>query len=251
MPEVTPAERVVETAPPTVASFERFEHWERAALYLIDEYWSRAFPRAFGRPYETVATFSYFRPPESEGLACGILPPDTSVLARYCVPDDDIAWSDPWLFSLYLEYGEAAVGFILAHEWGHAVATRAEIRVEATILGEQVADCLAGAWFGDLRERGRVRRATEDRVEGLPWAEFPETGDVTHGPRWMRHDAFYGGFLHGPASCAEFGSWAGDRPLPYRLGPRSPSAVSGGVSEGPSRIVPGPSAEAGQGEPRT
>jgi predicted metalloprotease len=86
----------------------------------------------------------------------------------YCPPSDTISWDGNWLQGdLYRNVGDAAVAFLLAHEYGHLVQQRLGIinNFPLTIEGELNADCLAGAWLGDVNSN--VRRLSNVDFDGL------------------------------------------------------------------------------------
>src|SRR6185436_4509153 len=72
--------------------------------------------------------------------------------AFYCPSADLVAWDNASLVpGMYEQYGGFTLGIVFAHEFGHAIQTRADIEGD-TIMTELQADCFAGAWTGDVAE---------------------------------------------------------------------------------------------------
>ena len=125
------------------------------------------------------------------------------------------------LASLAAQYGPGTIGIVFAHEFGHAIQTRAgELdRSLPTIYTEQQADCFAGAWaarvsrgessilsFSDADVRsGLIAMTKVSDPVGID--QFVAGG---HGSAFDRVGAFQVGFIEGVARCAELL----DSPLP-------------------------------------
>ena len=139
----------------------------------------------------------------------------TQFAAFYCPIGDFIAYDDGdggLLGRLSDEYGPATIGIVLAHEYGHALQERigALDRGLATIVTEQQADCIAGAWAG---------RAAAGQAPGVPFTEgdirasliamiqvqdpvgSDPTGPGGHGSGFDRIGAFQVGFDGGLTAC--------------------------------------------------
>jgi len=135
--------------------------------------------------------------------------------AFYCPIGDFIAYDDGdggLLDQLSDEYGPATIGIVLAHEYGHAIQERigALDRRLPTVITEQQADCIAGAWAG---------RAAAGQAPGVPFTEADvrasliamiqvqdpvgsdPTGPGGHGSGFDRVGAFQEGFAGGLAAC--------------------------------------------------
>lgn len=139
----------------------------------------------------------------------------TQFAAFYCPIGDFIAYDDGdggLLDRLSDEYGPATIGIVLAHEYGHAIQQRigALARRLPTIVTEQQADCIAGAWAGraaaglapavpftetDVRASLIAMIQVQDPVGSDP------TGPGGHGSGFDRVGAFQVGFDGGLATC--------------------------------------------------
>jgi predicted metalloprotease len=144
--------------------------------------------------------------------------------AFYCPVDDFIVYDDAEggiLGELSEEYGPVALGVVLAHEHAHAIQDRTGDldRGLATIVLEQHADCIAGAWAGraaagasDLIRLGEadVRGALITMVAVRDPVGVDQFSPGGHGSAFDRVGAFQEGFRDGPGRCAELL----DEPLP-------------------------------------
>jgi predicted metalloprotease len=174
----------------------------------LDAYWSTEFPAVYGAPYkpilETIGYHSVADAPICDGnrLRLGN--------AYYCASADYIAWDEPGLMlPFYRDVGDFAVAFVLAHEWGHAIASHASANLPETIFGELQADCFAGAYAewaksygildpGDLDEAVMAMYAVRDPV-GTPWLD-----PNAHGSALDRIRSFSAGMDGGAATCANY-----------------------------------------------
>ena len=148
-------------------------------------------------------------------------------VAFYCGQGDFIIYDDGdegLLAQLAGQYGPGTIGIVFAHEFGHAIQTRAGAldRDLPTVYTEQQADCFAGAWAGRVSrgESSVVSFSDADVRSGLiamtkvsdpvGLNQFVEGG---HGSAFDRVGAFQVGFNEGVARCAELL----DSPLPLSL----------------------------------
>ena len=140
----------------------------------------------------------------------------TEYVALYCRGDDFIAFdagAAGLLGSLVAEHGPLTVAVVIAHEYGHAIQDRigALDRRLPTVVTEQQADCLAGAWLGQTAAGGStlVRTGTDAVRAGLialinvrdPIGIATMTPGG-HGTAFDRVGAFQEGFAGGAAACA-------------------------------------------------
>ena len=180
--------------------------WEKVQLgiQLINSYWTETFKASEIR-YVTPQVKYYTSPVNTN---CGKLPMDNAV---YCGADHTIYFDAIFFVRMMKGVGEQlgtdgdmAVIFVLAHEWGHAVQRMTGNTSKISILNEENADCVAGAftrysslkgWLedGDVQEILSVLEAFGDE---LPWGA---TG--THGTPDERIAKFKRGFKLGLASC--------------------------------------------------
>jgi len=183
----------------------------RSALADVDAFWRREFRKVSSNPYQTVSGGFY-------AFGDGSVPPcapDPEVVkgnAFYCSEADVIAWDSVNLVPrLHERYGDLGVGLVFAHEWGHAVQFRADI-AKTTVFMEQQADCFAGAWVADARQRNDFFKVTDATLDEA-MAGFLELKDPTgstpaspgaHGTAFDRIRAFQEGVQSGVGKCAAY-----------------------------------------------
>lgn len=184
------------------------------AVADIEEYWSHKFPELFRRDFEPVTELISWDPTQSRGPAfCGESTEDLPN-AGYCSKDHTIGWDRELLLPEVIEkFGDIAAVFVLAHEYGHAVQTKADIAPAPTqsagIVREQQADCFAGGFLRHIAE-GNSEHFTLDTSDGLNnvLASAVAIGDTdpvnpgnVHGSAFERVSAVQIGFTNGPAPC--------------------------------------------------
>lgn len=172
----------------------------------LEDYWSNALPAELGATYTDPARYSYYRPEQEKGPSCGgeQAPPKN---AFYCPPGDFIAWDETGLLiPYYVQAGDFAAAFVLAHEFGHAMQARLPQKEERGVLTELQADCFAGAWAGDMQRQGLLDAGDLDEAtlavfsaRDLPGTEF--TDPAAHGTGFERTRAFSDGYEGGPKTC--------------------------------------------------
>jgi len=137
-------------------------------------------------------------------------------VALYCRGADFVAVDagpDGLLGSLVRDYGPLTMAVVIAHEYGHAIQDRigALDRALPTVVTEQQADCLAGAWLGRASGGGSsILRAGPDAVRAgliaLINVRDPlgvaTTTPGGHGTAFDRVGAFQDGLVGGAAACA-------------------------------------------------
>ena len=127
----------------------------RAALSDVDAFWARTYEDLYGSAYEPISGgFWPYGPAPSNRRAANRPPPTTRSPSNafYCPGDDLIAWDNVHLIpGLYEEFGGFTIGIVFAHEFGHAIQTRAGEQ-GPTVLLELQADCFAGAWTRDVEQ---------------------------------------------------------------------------------------------------
>ncbi|MGH9117157.1 MAG: neutral zinc metallopeptidase [Acidimicrobiales bacterium] len=186
-----------------------------AALQDVEAYWDNEFPEVFGGDFEPVDAFFAYGP-DTESPPCGSPPPPYQAIAGnafYCPGTDIIAWDTTQLIpGIQDQFGDFALGIVMAHEYGHALQARTDFD-GLTIAFEQQADCYAGAWAQWVR-RGNAENF-EIRFEDLDssLAGFLELRDSpntslldpgAHGTAFDRVSAFQDGFFNGAEKCAEY-----------------------------------------------
>lgn len=192
---------------------------DRVALLAANDiqgFWTTTFPDFFGGQYTPVsALISYdSKNPESPGV-CGGRSTYRLVNASYCRLDDSVSWDRGSLIPNARRYfGDIAVAGLLAHEFGHAVQTKARLVKPwtRTIVKEQQADCFAGVYLRWVAE-GNSPRFTMNTTDGLDHVlaggitvrdpiDEPRNARDAHGSALDRVGAFQEGFDGDAAGCA-------------------------------------------------
>lgn len=181
---------------------------------LLDEYWAETLPEEFDVAYSPPSDVVPYDTGDSSPR-CGGEPPFPEN-AFYCSGNDIIAWDESGLmFPFYEEVGDAAVGFVIAHEWGHLIQNRLEAEFPITIEAELNADCLAGTFAGALQDEGlleggeSLEPGTDLYEAAVGIYDFGDSPDVhwqdpdAHGQPVERLEAFETGYEGGAGACAE------------------------------------------------
>ena len=177
--------------------------------YWRAEYASSGEPGGYKPPHDVIAYAGGDSQP-----TCGGAPP-APMNAFYCSNPDLIAWDEKnLLIPYYRDKGDLAVGIILAHEWGHLIQQRLGLQFKYTIEAELHADCLAGAWLGEVEAEGlldgKAPGAGGDIDEAID-AIFsvgdppntPFEDPQAHGPPQARVDALGVGYDGGLDACGK------------------------------------------------
>ncbi|HXY91570.1 MAG TPA: neutral zinc metallopeptidase [Acidimicrobiia bacterium] len=118
-------------------------------------------------------------------------------------PDGTVAYDPKALEALYTEHGDYAVATLMAEAWADAARLRGKLRVAAA-PSRRAAECMAGAWAGNLVDGTRKTDATlspgdlDEAVSALlayPGAKTPGNDG------FVRFRAFREGFLDGAPAC--------------------------------------------------
>ncbi|SLH66644.1 lipoprotein peptidase [Mycobacteroides abscessus subsp. abscessus] len=126
--------------------------------------------------------------------------------AGYCIPDRTVGWDRAMLGVLAEHTGDLGAVLVIAHELGHAVDAQTQRFRPETIVGEQRADCYAGAYMAWVASGESPRFTVSPEgldlvLEALPVvADAPDGGD--HGSSTERLWAFQTGFMRGADACA-------------------------------------------------
>jgi predicted metalloprotease len=136
--------------------------------------------------------------------------------AFYCFNDNYVVYdarSNGLIPDLQRQYGELAVAFVFAHEWGHAIQDRTGNVNRPTIYQELQADCFAGSWMA---------RAADGQATGLTFHPGDLDGILSamltfrdipgsragaadaHGSGFDRVAAFQQGFDEGASACVSY-----------------------------------------------
>jgi predicted metalloprotease len=186
----------------------------------IEAFWADQYKATYGTDWTPLKNGVYAAYPDrTEPIpGCGTAETtyaDVQGNAFYCPPGDFMVYDDAELLPQFVDgLGKEAVAIVLAHEFGHAVQARAGNTDRSVILGEQQADCFAGAWtahvasgasdsikFTDSAVRAglvamiKVRDQVQNAGKNRPDA---------HGTGFDRVGAFQDGFKGGPKRCKTF-----------------------------------------------
>lgn len=208
-------------APPPQGQVEGSDGGEadRVALLAVNdiqEFWTATYPQFFSGAYRPVSSIkSYDSTNPTSGRVCGRAVIYGDPNASYCRHDDSISWDRGSLIPNARRYfGDAAVAGVLAHEFGHAVQTRAHSvhTLTRTIVKEQQADCFAGTYLHWVAQ-GHSTRFALNTTDGLDHVlaggitlrdptDESENALGAHGSALDRVGAFQEGFDGDAATCA-------------------------------------------------
>lgn len=200
---------------PQGISYGEYESGVEGIVQLLDEYWTETLPAEFDTEYSPPSDVVPYYPGEGPLPSCaGEQAPSGN--AYYCGANDTIAWDEPGLMlPFYAQVGDAAVGFVIAHEWGHLIQNRLDAGFPLTIEQELNADCLAGSFAGALQDEGLLEggeslTAGTDLYEAAVGIyDFGDHPSVdwqdpdAHGQPGERLEAFEIGYAGGVQACAE------------------------------------------------
>ncbi|MEV4642601.1 neutral zinc metallopeptidase [Actinoplanes sp. NPDC049548] len=183
---------------------EEFQSDVEAARRLAEEYWAGQFRRS-GLTFRPIAELI---PYDTEGeVDCGGQGLGLNN-AAYCSAGDFIAYDANWAFAAFRQIGDAFIFYLLGHEYAHAIQRRLSIQKQFSIEQELQADCMAGAYIGDMEKGNRLNLADGDLDElargleavgddpGQPW--FAEGA---HGTARQRTTAFTDGYTRSLKRC--------------------------------------------------
>ncbi|MCU1396875.1 MAG: hypothetical protein JWM34_5303, partial [Ilumatobacteraceae bacterium] len=199
-----------------------YDEFLEASLADIQDFWRETYPQVYGAPFQELQGGIWASYTGRGGQIPDGCPSDPSEAypavgnAFYCPNGDYIAYDDEGLVpSLVDEFGEAAVGVVFAHEFGHAIQARdGDFPQDTpTVYLEQQADCFAGAWTAHVArgESSRLTFGDQEVKAGLSaMVAVKDTSlgeDVTqgdaHGSAFDRVGAFENGFKGGAQACKD------------------------------------------------
>ncbi|MCU1390098.1 MAG: hypothetical protein JWL72_3436 [Ilumatobacteraceae bacterium] len=197
-----------------------YDEFLQASLADIQDYWRETYPQIYGAPFQELSGGIWASYPGRAGQipdGCSGDPSEQYPAvgnAFYCGNGDYIAYDDAGLVpQLVNEFGDAAVGVVFAHEFGHAIQARDGDFPAGTptVYLEQQADCFAGSWtahvargesasltFGDQEVKAGLSAMVAVKDSSL--GEDVTQGDA-HGSAFDRVGAFENGFKGGAEAC--------------------------------------------------
>lgn len=213
-PTVTEPPEFITDAPPDVGV------WGDIVL-LVEAFW--------GEEFADFAGSGAYRPLDRERIVavedgetglplCGREPiPNSTVeqnaLAAVCPEGQLILWDDDDLFvELFEQYGATGPAIVIAHEFGHAIEFQAGVLNRPTVVIEQQADCLAGAFARWMSDRDLAPFDTPSSLDAAVGATVSfrdqpgssAASDNAHGSGFDRVRAFQDGFESGVELCAQY-----------------------------------------------
>jgi hypothetical protein len=197
----------IRTDTQTAFEYDRYPATLEVVFASLEQYWAQALPEAFGVEFTPPTRYVYYRPDEEPGPRCG-QEQAPAKNAFYCPAGDFIAWDESGLvIPYYVQAGDFAAAFVLAHEFGHAMQARLPRQERLTVLSELQADCFAGAWARSVQEQGLLDAGDLDEAtlavfsaRDVPGTKF--TDPRAHGTGFERTRAFTDGYADGPRACA-------------------------------------------------
>jgi uncharacterized protein len=184
----------------------------------VDAYWTKAFEGA-GLPEPRVG-YHWIGAGQTADSACGAGMGDSA--AAYCPADDTIYISEKFATNIAQgsldrvlpgssqgfggTYGDFAVAYIVAHEYGHQVQDELGLfeRGLPTVNLELQADCYAGTWANSAYEENRLEDGDvrEALNAALAVGDFDADNAGHHGTPEQRAQAWNTGFESGnPDAC--------------------------------------------------
>ncbi len=190
-------------------------------VQLVEAFW--------GEEFEDFAGSGAYRPLDRERIiavedgetglpSCGggAIPNSTienNALAAVCPEGQLILWDDDDLFvDLFQQYGATGPAIVIAHEFGHAIEFQAGVLNRPTVVIEQQADCLAGAFARWMSDRNLAPFDTASSLDAAVGATVSfrdqpgssAAGENAHGSGFDRVRAFQDGFEDGVELCAQY-----------------------------------------------
>jgi predicted metalloprotease len=127
----------------------------------VQDYWSRAYDQQAGRPYEAIRTVKFSG---STSSGCGTA---SSAMGPFYCPNDQRVYIDRTFMDDMLQGqlgakgGPFALGYVIAHEYGHHIEDQlgilGKMRTQQgpksdSVRVELMADCLGGMWAKDAQQ---------------------------------------------------------------------------------------------------
>lgn len=185
------------------------------AIADIEEYWQAEYSKTFRGNFKPASKYISWsaKAPESESVQFCKSSTYKLVNAAYCPLDHTIGWDRSVLLPLLVDkYKEMSVVMVLAHEYGHAIQSQADLLrgfLTDALVKEQQADCLAGVFLRHVAE-GKSKHFTLNTTDGLNGVlgatvavrdRDPNDPDAVHGSAFERVTAVQMGYTDGAGSC--------------------------------------------------
>ncbi|WP_280218372.1 metallopeptidase [Nocardia neocaledoniensis] len=185
------------------------------AIADIEEYWQTEYSKTFRGSFKPASKYISWsaKAPESEAVQFCKSSTYKLVNAAYCPLDHTIGWDRTVLLPLLVnKYKEIAVVMVLAHEYGHAIQSQADLLrgfLTDALVKEQQADCLAGVFLRHVAE-GNSEHFTLNTTDGLNGVlgatvavrdRDPNDPDAVHGSAFERVTAVQMGYTEGAGAC--------------------------------------------------
>ncbi|HYF46477.1 MAG TPA: hypothetical protein VD926_09735 [Acidimicrobiales bacterium] len=196
-------------------------------IEVVQEFWDDA-AEEFGFEYEEIPDDRISPVPNEDGPVpvCGgfeIQPVEVeaNAFAAPCPEGLTVAW-DPNLIdeTLTEQFGEAGPAVVFAHEWGHIAQFQSGVLDDTgfgvgdppSVLVENQADCLAGAWvaeqvdegFGPFADPGALDHALGALIFVRDQPGSDPNAALAHGSGFDRVRAFQDGLERGVEYCATY-----------------------------------------------
>jgi predicted metalloprotease len=206
-PQDAPRTTAIRTDTGTAFDYAAYTATLEGVVTSLQDYWSKALPASFGVAYSGPSRYAYYRPEQGPGPSCGGQPAPAKN-AFYCPSGNFIAWDETGLMiPYYVQAGDFAAAFVLAHEFGHAMQARLPRKEQLGVLVELQADCFAGSWARAVQDQGLLNAGDLDEAtlavfsaRDLPGTDF--TDPAAHGSGFERTRAFTDGYEGGPRTCS-------------------------------------------------
>lgn len=138
---------------------------------------------------------------------------DSENSAFYCNGNDTVYLGQEMMWRMYdtEDLGDAGLGYVLAHEYGHALQDQLGVpppqTERETIVSENQADCIAGSWAKWADENGVL--IADDKAEFERTINFiasPLGAERNHGTAEERFESFMLGYANGLYYCNDYDS---------------------------------------------
>jgi predicted metalloprotease len=129
---------------------------------------------------------------------------------EYCPADNNVYIGQRMAWDLYSQAGDVAPAIGIAHEFGHNIQTQVGVpdpQSDAeTLVHENQADCVAGAWLGYANKHGLLLKSDVPVIEKMLEliADSENDPNRTHGDFQERGHALQLGGEQGIAACNSY-----------------------------------------------